>query len=230
MALGLLGASLVSGGLSLAGGLLGGRSAKKGMKQMARAIREATQFQREMYNRLYGDLAPYRELSTEALPYLRQAAGEESPLYRLRLEDTEKAINRYLASRGLFNSGVAGELLAQNARRLSAEEAAQRWARMMGLAELGFKARGLGGRLGVATGSNVASTQGVLGQGYLRAGENLASIYGNTAAGINQAIQGGLSNYYFNQFLDRLGGGVTSSPNLPAVPDYAGMWRKMYGL
>lgn len=190
------------------GSMMASRSASKGAKAMRAAAEQQIAFQREMYAKWQKDFAPYREAGEEALPFMRAAASAESPLYALRKEDTEKAIERALAKRGQFFSGAGINTLAESSRRLSAEEAEARWRRSKELAEMGRMATGMMASAQGATGAQVGGAYGQLGRNEMAVAGQKGSAY----AGINQAIQGGLSNYYFDQYLQKLNPGSTAPP------------------
>lgn len=184
---------------SLLSGLVGSSAAKKGAAQMAEAIRQSTALQREMFERGWGALTPYREAGAGIMPYLSSAATMESPLYRMRMEDTMRELNRQLGARGQFFSGRAmQDILGDAMRRITAEEAEARWRRGFSLADLG--------RLSAAMSAQAASQYGgQAGETLMGGARSLADIYGQGASawqdafgGLNQAIQGSLKNYYTN--------------------------------
>ena len=74
--------ALISGGASLAGGLIGASGAKKAAETQAAAAREAIAQQRQMFDIQNAQQAPYREAGYRALsdiagmkPYLTQKFG-----------------------------------------------------------------------------------------------------------------------------------------------------------
>lgn len=220
----IIGASLISAGTGLASGILGKKSAGRGAKDMARAMREGIALTKKMYETGRTDLSPYRAAGTAALPYLQAAAGKESPLYRQQIEDTEEAINRSLSARGQWGSGAGLEVLSSNARRLAASESQARWGRNQYLTDLGSGAAKFTAGTGMQAAGTAGSLYGQLGAGQLGAGLTQANLYGNTAAAMNQAVQGGLSNYYFNQYLQNQPATARYTPNSPTGYSGYGGW------
>ena len=195
------------------------KAATKANRAQVRALEAGIEQQKKLYEQGRLDLAPYRAVGPGSLNYLTSAAeGATSPLYQLQLEDSEKAINRALAARGLFGSGVGVEALGPNARRLAASEAQARWGRNLSLAGIGQQAATTSAGGGQALGQSIADNYRFIGstraQGALARGQ--AGV--DFAGAANQAIQGGLSNYYtrqragqpgyFSQFFGGGGGGA----------------------
>ena len=214
----IIASSLIGAGTSLAGGLLGGGSSDSGSDAMAAAIMEGINFQKEQYTQGREDLAPFRGLAENALPYLTEAAGAESPLYQMRLKDSQDAIEAMMAKQGRFGSGAAVAATAENARRVSAEEAEARWGRNLSLADMASGAAKYTVGAGQQAASGIADSYNKLGQTYYQQGQNKAGAYGGIAGGLNQAVQGGMENYFFRQYLDQYSptggsGGGSANPN-----------------
>ena len=193
-------------------------AANKARRVQVRALAEGLAQQKQLYEQGRTDLAPYRAVGPGALNYLSSAAeGATSPLYQLQLEDSEKAINRALAARGLFGSGVGIEALGSNARRLAASEAEARFGRNVRLAGIGQQAVATSAGGGQALSQSISDNYRYIGA----TGANAALARGQAgvdfAGAANQAIQGGLSNYYTQQragqpsyFSQFFGGGGTA--------------------
>lgn len=123
----------------------------------------------------------------------------ESPDYQYNLEQSEKAINRAQASTGRFNSGRAGLELTRNASGMASAEYGNFVNRLLAAAGLGTT--------GVTTSANAGMTSaGQIGAAQQNAGNARASAYMTGAQGINNAVQGGISNYLLTQYLQRPGG------------------------
>ena len=201
----LIGAAAIGAGGSILGGMIGGKAAKRGAAQMAQAQREATALQRQMYETGYRDLSPYREVGQPALNYMQSAASAESPLYQMRMQDTIAELNRQMAARGQYFSGAAMQnVLGDATRRITAEEAESRWGRNALLGQMGYGAAAGGAQLG-------QQYAGQAGQTMMQGASGIANQYNqgagarqNALAGVNQAVQGGIGNYYFGQYANAL--------------------------
>ena len=112
--------ALISGGASLAGGLIGASGARKAAETQAAATREAIAQQRQMFDIQNEQLRPYRETGYSALsdiagmkPYLTKQFGQEDfqagidPSYNFRLQQGN------LATTNLANR--SGGLIGGNA-------------------------------------------------------------------------------------------------------------------
>ncbi len=139
----------------------------------------------------YMESAPYRRTGREAIDKLRNVyiTGEEdyttSPGYDFRRSETQKAIDRAMASRGLYGSGRRGKALADYADDLAADEYEQGFNRLAALA-------GIGGT-GVQMGQNALMNRA----GYeAQAGQQRQSGYDRSSgAAINTLA--GLAGMYF---------------------------------
>ena len=155
----------------------------------------ATMAQLEMYYKSLEETAPYREMGKRALPMLERYAGMSgvSPLFKMQQAEGEKAINRSLAARGLWNSGAGVQALSDFNRKLSATEADKKWGRLASLVNIGQGMSAQSGQNAVNTGSNLAT---IYQTGYSDIAQSNAGMY----SGINQAAQGGLQNYMFAKY------------------------------
>ncbi len=105
---------------------------------------------------------------------------EESPTYKLQMEDTEKAINRALLARGLYGSRYGTNQLADNARRLAAAEQQAQLGRLQGLTEMGQQSS-------AGLGSSSLSAANAMTNMYGQGATNFANIYENRAQGLGDA-------------------------------------------
>lgn len=124
----------------------------------------------------YGNLYP--KLVSMATNY------KTSPLTKLQLTETQDALNKQLASRGLYNSGAGVEALRKNNESIMANEADKQYGRIYNLANLGMNQSTLNTGANIAnsaagnaitTGANSANVASNL-------GNTLANIYTNGAA------------------------------------------------
>lgn len=105
---------------------------------------------------------------------------EESPTYRLQMEDTQRAIDRAARARGLYGSGYAMKTSADASRRLAADEQQAQLTRLTGLTSMGQEASA-----GMA-GSGLASANAMTNL-YGQGAQTLASAYQNQATGVGNA-------------------------------------------
>lgn len=175
-------------------------AAAKSARAQQRIAASALRQQQEVYEQGRADLTPFTQAGQTGLPYLQAAAGGAgSPLYQLRLEESEKGVNRALAARGLYGSGTAIEALSANARRAAAEESEARWGRSLQLSELGLRgASALQGGAGNYQ-QAISNYAGMMGDAQAQKWLTQGQAGAGFAAGANQAIQGGLQNYYTQQ-------------------------------
>lgn len=207
-----IGAAVIGGGASI----IGGAKAAKATKQAANTqIGE----QRRQYDLTRADYAPWREAGSAAITKMAGVYGLngtvpasggttgtgayggffESPDYQYRKDETEKAANRGLSSRGLLGSGGAVIAKSRLAGNLASGEYGDWWNRLAGIAGVGQTATA-----GTAA-AGQAATNGIT-QAIGAAGNARASSYANTASAINGGINNVLSAYLYQQ-----GGGFGGS-------------------
>lgn len=117
-----------------------------------------------------------------------------SPDYQFNLDQTLKAGNNSLVARGRGLSGGASKELARYGSGLASSEYGNFTARLMQMAGLGSQAT----QGTVAAGANMANSNSAA---LINNGNNRASAYTTQAAGVNNAVQGGLSNYLLSNYL-----------------------------
>lgn len=223
------GSALIGAGTSLATGLLGSEAQRSASAGAVGAVREAgqlaSQTQQEMFEKSLALGAPYRELGAAQLPLYaaavmgqdvgRQKLGDMAfggELYDIQQEDLQDSINKQLAARGRLDSGAGLKAQYEAQTRLGAQEADKAFGRALTVSNLdygrlldsiniGSGQAGQGAGLAQAQGAGLANTyMGTAGQAaplMQDVGTARASAYG----GINQAVQGGLSNYYTAQLM-----------------------------
>ena len=106
---------------SLVGGLFGMNAADDAADAQVNATRMATEESRRQYNQSRTDMAPWREAGVNALSQLQTLMSPEGglmnpyspenlqddPGYQFGMAEGEKAINRNMKARGMYNSGAA---------------------------------------------------------------------------------------------------------------------------
>jgi len=88
--------SLVSGGLSLVGGILGNKSNDKATRAQTNASNQATALSREQFERGIKEVAPFRQLGIDAIPGLTAAANR--PVEEFNYRDPGAFLNEYFNS------------------------------------------------------------------------------------------------------------------------------------
>jgi len=124
-----------------------------------------------------------------------------SPDYAFNLAEGQKAIDRSLASRGRALSGAGVRAGVRYASGLASGEFSNFYNRLASQA-------GLGQTAATSTAAAGAQAAGNIGNAYMANGMNQASIANNTAAGINNAVQGGIQNYMLMRYLNQNQGGA----------------------
>lgn len=140
------------------------------------------------YDQTRADFAPWREAGVNALSKLENFDNEtvlNDPMYQLALDESLKAVNRGNAARGFNLSGNALIDEARTAAAMSGDFGRNAWNRQAGLAGVGQTATGATANAGQNAAGAMADLNIMRGQGY------------------NNALQGGLQNYFLQNYLGR---------------------------
>ena len=174
--------------------LIGANSSRKASKAQAKGYDAATAEQRRQFDVNYADQAPYREAGTNALSEIgRLNTGDysnffTSPDYQFRLSEGNKAIDRNM--RNL--SGAQSKELVKYGSNLASGEYGNYYNRQAGQAGVGQTSVNQTGMTGANTANQIGSN--MIGTGNARA---------NAYQGYNQAVQGGMSNWMLNDYLNK---------------------------
>lgn len=209
----------------IGGALIGGATSLAGAKKASDASKEATGTavgeSRRQFDLQRQDMLPFIETGHGALAQLAQLYGinrdgtqgtpdfsafTESPGYQFRQEEGQQAIDRSLAARGKALSGQGVKEGQRYASGLASQEFGSFFDRLATLAGIG----NTGAAQSAAAGATSASQ---VGNAVMHNGVVQANARTSAAAGINSAIQGGLSNYLLMQYL---GNGSSSGLTLGA--------------
>ena len=204
---------------SVVGAVASTKAAKKAAKAQKYAADQSVAEQRRQYDLTRADLAPWRTAGTAAIDKLSAVYGLNgktatnpdgtpaqyggffnSPDYQFRRDESLKAANAGLASRGLLNSGAAVRAKTALAGNLASSEFGDWWNRLAGVAGVGQSAT----QATSAAGQNAVNN---ISQAYTNAGNARASAYMNTGAAINNGLQNMAGLYAFNA-----GGGFKANP------------------
>ncbi len=193
---------VISGGASL-------WSADKAADTSEKAAQISSDTMLKMFYQNREDLAPWRDTGKEAVNTLWQKVqagpGEytESPGYKFRLSEGEKAINRAAASRGGFDSGKTLKALTkygQDYATADYDNFLQRWYQSLNpyasLANVGQIATTDTAKMGTDVAKDVAANT-------LYAGNTRASSYLNSANIFDQALDSGINNYLMARYLQK---------------------------
>jgi hypothetical protein len=120
----------------------------------------------------------------------------ESPDYQFNLGEGQKAIDRSLAARGRSLSGAGVKEGIRYASGMASGEYGKFVDRLLAAAGLGTTGVSLSANAGMNAANNIGAAQ-------MNAANTRASGYMNAAAGINNAVQGGISNYMLYQYLNK---------------------------
>jgi hypothetical protein len=220
-AVGVAGASVVSG-------MMGSSAAKSGARAQARAIREATALQREMYNTTRKDLSQYREVGGKYTGELDRLMPEltktftasdfvKDPGYDFRMAEGAKALERSASARGGLMGGAAGKAMARygqdyasneysNAYNRFNQDRDQRYSKLSDLSRMGHNAAAQSGAAAQQFGQQAG--ENIIGGGNAQAAGTIGASNAWSNA-IGQGIQAGVGLY---------GGG--GQAGMKATPNY----------
>jgi hypothetical protein len=198
----IAGAAIVGAGASI-------YSAKKAAKAQKQAADQSVAEQRRQYDQTRADQAPWRTAGSAAIDKMAAVYGLNgmtaknpdgtpaqyggffaSPDYQFRKDESIKAANAGLASRGLLNSGAAVRAKTALAGNLASSEFGDWWNRLAGVAGVGQTATQATSAAGQNAANNISAA-------YTNAGNARASAYMNTGAAINNGLQNMGSLYAF---------------------------------
>ncbi len=197
------------GGAAIVGGVASAKAAKKAAKAQTTAADQSVAEQRRQYDLTRADFAPWRTAGSAAIDKLSAVYGLNgavaknpdgtpaqyggffaSPDYQFRRDESLKAANAGLSSRGLLNSGAAVRAKTALAGNLASSEFGDWWNRLAGVAGVGQAATNTTS----AAGQNAANS---ISQAYTNAGNARASAYMTTGAAINNSMQNLAGLYAF---------------------------------
>lgn len=139
----------------------------------------------------------------------------ESPDYQFNLAEGQKAIDRSLAARGRSLSGAGVKEGIRYASGMASGEFGNFYNRLANLAGIGQAATGSTAAAGANAANNIS-------QNHLFAGQARANGYMQTGAAVNNAVQGGISNYMLQRYLQP---STTGSVGTPPYAPPSGNWN-----
>ena len=197
----------------LGGAFISSNAAGKAADVQANAANQAAQAQLNMYNTSRADLAPFRDVGSNALYQLaalgnveyagapgtmedRAATGlsrfKTSPGYQFRLSEGLKALDRSASSRGRLMSGSTIKGAEEYGQGLASQEYDRYYNRISNLAGVGQTATSDTGQLGRSAANSI-------GNAYQTAGAARASGYGATANAMTSGVMNNLAYLYGRQ-------------------------------
>ena len=193
-------ATAVIGG-AVIGGVASNMAASKAAKATTQAADKSIAEQNRQYDQSRADNAPYRDIAVPALDKLRQVflngdmtGFTKSPDYQFNLDEGQRAIDSSLVARGRGLSGAGVKAGVRYASGMASGELDKFYNRLAGIAGIGQSAV----NTTTAAGANAANNNSAA---IINAGNTRASSYMTAGAGINNALQGGLSNYVLMKYL-----------------------------
>jgi hypothetical protein len=202
-------------GASLGGGVDASNAAAKAANIQANSADQATQLQRDMFNKQVELQQPYQEAGVNALNKMQSGnvMGMMDPSYQFRLGEGLKAIDRQAAARGGLISGGALKAAQRYGQDYASTEFGNAYNRLASLAGIGQTATNTmgnaAGQFGVNAGNNMMAGANARASGYVGGANaltgglsNAANIYQNNqmmnavqANNLNQRY--GMGNTYF---------------------------------
>ena len=192
--------------LPIIGALVGGAASLGAAAIQNRAGRRQERLQRRIYEQNRENFQPYLEGGQNALSALLYEMGlgegpegyggfRETPGYQFRFREGQRAVDASKAAQGGFVSGSTLQALQERGQNLAAQEYANYYNRLAGLA---------------AGGQASAGQQAAAGNAYAAGAGRAIANQGNALSagliGAGNAVQGGIENYLgyqqFNRLLD----------------------------
>ena len=190
------------GGAALIGAGASAYSANKAASAQKKAANQASQIQKDQYEQTRADLAPYRDMGSNALSTYAGALGlggqagydkalagyTQSPFLAQLVKDTQAGVDASSAARGGLFSGATAQAIGNKTGQLYLGDWNNYLSRLGGLVDTGQSAASQTGQFGAnaAAGRANAATA---------AGNAQAGGWINAANGVNNALSQGASLY-----------------------------------
>jgi hypothetical protein len=206
----------------LGSALIGANATSRASKAQVAGADQATQLQREMFNKQIELQQPFQEAGVNALAKMQKGVVSDymDPAYQFRLGEGMKALDRQAAARGGLISGGALKAAQRYGQDYASQEFGNAYNRLAAMAGIGQTATGAMGNAAGNFGTNA-------GNNYMGAANARASGYiggANTLAGsLNQYMnytQGQQNNQLMSRFLNQNSG--LSGPSNAALENQ--MW------
>jgi hypothetical protein len=193
-------ALLVGGTLAAAGASAYG--ANKAADAQKKAANQAAQIQKDQYAQTRSDLAPYRDVGSNALSRYQNLLGmngqdayqsslndyQQSPFLSQLVKDTQRGVDASSAARGGLFSGSTAQAIGDRTANLYLGDFNNYLSRVGGLVDTGASAATQTGQFGANAASGQANSA-------MMAGNAKAGGYINMANGVNNALSQGATLY-----------------------------------
>lgn len=196
---------------AVVGAVASNSAAKKGAKASQQATDATVAEQQRQYDQTREDFAPARNLGNAAIADINRLYGRgadgtatgapdmgvffNSPDFKFNRDQGQQAIDRSLAARGRALSGAGVKAGARFAQGLASSEFGNFYNRLASQAGLGQAAAGSTASAGANASNNISNA-------FMQNGMNRASAYQQQAAGVNNAVTGGIQNYMLYRYLN----------------------------
>lgn len=181
----------------IGGAVIGAVSSNRAAKKQAGAITESTDAsiasQERMFEQQREDFAPWRDAGVNALNMMQDPVNNfyASPDFNFRMTEGLGDLGNQFNLKGGGGNAMKGLEAFRN--NLAGSEFGNWFNRIFGISEAGRGAQGTVAHAGVNAANAISGAHGAQ-------GANMANVYGNKYANINNAFQSGLSNMlYMNQ-------------------------------
>jgi len=173
---------------------------------------QATDTQLRMFNTARSDLAPWRDVGEDALAKIKQvfingdmSGFKESADYQFNLEQGEQALERKQSAAGSRYGGSAIKESLRYAQGLASNEYSGYFDRLFKTANMGEAAAAQQAANATSTGQSISGQQ-------MATGTNLANTTMAGAAGVNNAVQGGIGNLVTLKMYNDMVNTIPSTP------------------
>lgn len=173
-----------------------------------KASKRAVSSQEAAQAQMRADLAPYAEAGTNALAPQQALLGlsgpeaaqeamgdfQQSPGYQFQVDEGLRAVNSNASAAGMLGSGATMKALQARGQQLANQSFGEYYGRLNALTTMGQNSAAGVGAAGNQSAAGIAQTQ-------MSNGSAQASIYGNAAQGLGNAIGQGYQNYQYQNSL-----------------------------
>lgn len=194
--------AVIAGGAAIVGGALSSKSAGKAANASSSANDATVNEARRQFDLTREDTANQRQLGNEAIDRLRSifmggdlSAVTSDPGYAFGLNEGISAIDKSAIANGRLFSGGTGKALTRYGTDYATTKVNDTTQRLLALAGMGNQ--------GITTSANMGSnTTSIIAGSNANNAAQRGSAYMAGGAGVNNAIQGGISNYLLGRYLN----------------------------